>query len=323
MSGATRADPTIVDFGAHLYPDSVFPDVLYENNPLADLLGDSMRDLQVLLDRFTAGGIDVAVLSQPYYMGHDDDAETAEANDALLDIVQDSDRLFGLAALPVPAGGDVTAEEFERCLENGYSGGAIETKSAGIEPNDPELWSVYEVATDYDAPLLIHPKLDATLHPDALDDSYVLNAVFGREAGLSTAICKMIHDGVLDRFPDLKIVVHHYGGNIASMMGRLHLTLDEGRWPDRQGQVKSYREFREAFEQFHIDTCGFFGHHMPLVAAMEELPTARILFATDYPFEGRNAEELERYVSTVAEHTSETDAERILGGNALDLLANT
>ena len=103
----------------------------------------------------------------------------------------------------------------------------------------------------------------------------------------------------------------------------LHLALDDGRWPDRQDHVKPYREFREAFERFHIDTCGFFGHHAPLVAAMEEFPTERILFASDYPFEGRNGEELERYVATITDHTSETDAERILGGNALDLLAYT
>lgn len=324
MEASPRPDDivTVVDFGAHLYPESTFPHEVYDDNPLAERLGESLSDPGVLLERYATAGIDAAVLSQPYYMGHGDVRRTAEANDALLEIVEAHETFYGLAAVPVAAGGRVAAEELERCIEAGYHGGAIETKSSGVEVGDDELEQIFETAARLGAPLLVHPKLDATLHPDALDDTYVLNAIFGREVGLAASICRAIHTGVFDRHPDLKLVFHHYGGNLASMLGRIHLQLDADRWPGRQSHVKSYTEFEAQLEDHvHVDTSGFFGYGEPLEASLRELPSSNVLFGTDYPFEGRDADELAAYVDTVVRATSRTDARHVLGENALGLLA--
>lgn len=316
-------DRPVVDFGAHLYPESVFPDAVYADNPLADLLGASLYDPDVLLERYDAAGIDGAVLSQPYYMGHEDGDATARANDALLDVVTAHERFYGLAAVPVASGGHEAADELERCLDAGYDGGALETKSRGIELTDDANDPIFEVAANRGAPLLVHPKLHDTLHPDVLSDRYVLNATFGREVGLASSMCKAIHTGLFDRYPDLRLVFHHYGGNIASMLGRVHLQLDEGRWPGRQGHVKPYAEFKAQLdEHVYVDTSGFFGYETPLRASADAFPTSQILFGTDYPFEGRNAGELVDYAETVPTTVSEGAAGRILADNALDLLIN-
>jgi predicted TIM-barrel fold metal-dependent hydrolase len=323
MSARSSQSPTIVDFGAHLYPEPVFPDEVYADNPLADLLGASMYDPDVLLDRYEAAGIDAAVLSQPFYMGHEDPERTARANDALLHVVTNHEAFYGLAAVPVAAGGDAAAAELERSLDAGYNGGALETKSGGVKLADDENEPVFEVAADRDAPLLVHPKLHDTVHPDALSDRYVLNATFGREVGLATSICEAIHTGLFDRYPDLTLVFHHYGGNIASMLGRVHLQLDEGRWPGRQEHVKPYTEFKAQLdEHVSIDTSGFFGYEAPLRASADALPTSQILFGTDYPFEGRTAEELTAYTETVTTTVDAETADRIHGENALDILTN-
>jgi predicted TIM-barrel fold metal-dependent hydrolase len=46
------------------------------------------------------------------------------------------------------------------------------------------------------------------------------------------------------------------------------------------------------------------------------------VFGTDYPFEPRNEAELTELVGTVERTASRTDAERVLSGNALDLLVD-
>lgn len=305
------------DFGAHLHPKSVLPEAFAKYEPY---LGPHHTDVDAYERWHDEAGIDGAAFSQPFYMGHADLEATAAANDALLREIGSSERYCGLAAIPTAAGGESAAKEFERCLQQGYRGGALATKSDGIELNDAAVEPILEVADRSGAPILVHPKLDESLHPDALDDRYRLNAIFGREAALAESICKVIHDGVLDRYPDLDLVYHHFGGNIASMLGRVHLQLDAGRWPN-QDHVKDFGEFkRQLAERVYVDTSGFFGYRAPVRDALEELAASQILFGTDSPYEPRTTTEGRQFVETISDVASDVDASQILASNALELL---
>lgn len=312
----------VVDFGAHLHPEATIPDEV-RNRPLTEHLGALEYDADALSEFFDAGGIDRAVLSQPYFMGHGDAAATAAANDALREVFDANDRYYGLAAVPVAAGGDAAAAEFTRCLDAGYHGGGIETNSAGVELTSPELEPVLEVADETGAPLFVHPKLHDSLHPDVLDDDYLLNAIVGREAALLESICKVVHQDVFARYPDLNLVYHHLGGNLGATMGRIALQLDRGRWPGRQDHVKPFEEFRAELEaHVHVDTAGFFAYRTPFEAAVEELPVENVLLGTDTPYEPRTAAELSRFVDVVDETLPREDARKVLFENAMDLLVN-
>ncbi|RQH02380.1 amidohydrolase family protein [Natrarchaeobius oligotrophus] len=313
----------IVDFGGHLHPTdpeafAYYHDFIEEND------GSTIcRDAQAVRRRYANAAVDYAVLSQPYFMGYGDADETAAANDELLRIVEEFDEFFGLAAVPTAAGGKAAANELERSLEAGYHGGAIETKSDGIELIDDELEPVFRVAEKHDAPLLVHPKLHDSLHEDVLDDTWRLNAIFGREVALCESICKVIHEGVLDRHPELNLVYHHTGGNLAAMLDRVRLQLDDDLWPGLD-DVVSYQEFEAAFEtRIYVDTSGYDGSPAVLRRTLEALPSSHVLFGTDFPYETRTPETFESLVTSVTETCSESDSERILGENALELLANT
>lgn len=309
------------DFGAHLYPASVYPAQI-RDGPMGELLGARMSDPDRVRSLYEAAGIDQAVLSQPYYMGSADVDSVQTANDALLDTVQDYDMFYGLAAIPVAAGGNAAAAEFERALEGGYHGGAVETKTDGVELTDEALEPVFEVAQRHDAPLLVHPKLDDSLHSQVLDDTYLLNATFGREVALSESISKVIHQSVLDKYPGLNLVFHHLGGNIAGMLGRVALQLDPGRWPGQEAVV-TYDEFRRCLEnRIYLDTAGFFGAESPLETVSNELPASQLVFGTDYPFEPRDDEELARLNDVIDRPFSPSEAEQIRSENAAELLIN-
>ncbi|NHN42994.1 amidohydrolase [Halorubellus sp. JP-L1] len=309
-----------IDFGAHLFPLDTFPEPI-DNGPVRDVIGPMLHDPDHLLETYAAAGISHAALSQPYYMGHEDADAVATANDALLDIVDAHEAFYGLAAIPVSAGGDAAAREFERALDAGYNGGALETKTNGVELTDDALEAVFDVAEARDAPILVHPKLHESLHPDALSDDWKLNAIFGREAALSESISKVIHEGVLDRHPDLDLVYHHLGGNIASMLGRIHIQLDDGRWPGQE-RVKPYDAFLEQLrDRIYLDSSGFFGYEAPLRNALDAVPASNVLFATDYPFEPRDDAELSSFVDTV-ETVAPDDADAVLHDNAERLLTN-
>ena len=317
LTATDDRDFPIIDFGAHLVTD--VPEWM---EGVDERIGPVHHDAELAIDRAERAGVDKLVLSQPPFMGHEDADRTAEANDDLLETIDRYDQLYGLAALPVGAGGEAAAEEFQRCLDRGYNGGALETESNGIKLSDNELEPVFEVAAKADAPIFVHPKLNDSLGPGALDDRFQLNAIFGREVALSESIFELIHMGILDDHPDLNLVFHHLGGNIAAMLGRVHLRLDEGRWPGQE-HVLPFEEFKATLEsRVYLDTSAFFGYHAPVQAAVQELPASQLLFGTDAPYEPRSSEEFTRLADTVLDLTSDTDAEAILGGNALDLLAN-
>ncbi|SFR64356.1 amidohydrolase family protein [Halogeometricum limi] len=321
MPYTARADREfpIIDFGAHLVTD--VPEFM---EPLDDRIGPVHTDPEATIDRYKNAGIDRLVLSQPPFMGSTDVERTRNANDDLMDIVEGDDDLYGLAALPVGASGGEAADELERCLDRGYNGGALETMSNGTKLTDEEVRPVLEVADREGAPLLVHPKIDVSLHPevDVLDDKYRLNAVFGREAALSQSILEVVHMGILDDYPDLNLVFHHLGGNIASMMGRVHLHHILGRWPGQE-HIESFDDFKQKLEsRVFVDTSGFYGYHAPIRTTLEEFPSSQVLFGTDAPYEARDADELSRFATTVLDVASDTDSEAVLSGNALRLLAN-
>lgn len=309
-----------IDFGAHLYPADSFP-ALLSGTPIHERLGSRVTDPERLRELYDEAGIDGAVLSQPFYMGSGNHDATAAANDALCTVVDEYERFYGLGSIPVAAGGDVAAEEFERVLDLGLHGGAVETKTDGIELTDSAYEPVFEVASATGAPVFVHPKLNGSIHPDAFPDDLRLNAIFGREMALAESISKVIHDGVFERYPDLTLIYHHFGGNLASMLGRIHLQLDPGRWPG-QDHVEPYEEFHARLtESICVDTSGFFGYDAPLRTTLDELPASQVLFGTDYPYEPRDASELASFVDSV-ERVVDGDGEDVLSRNAKRVLAN-
>lgn len=317
----TAYSEPVVDFGAHLYPREVFPEE-YVGTPFQDAIGPVHHSPDEFVEWFRAGGIDQAVVSMPYYMGHDDLEAVSNANDALLAAVTRHDRLYGLCSIPVGAGGTAAAAEFERCLDAGFHGGALPTKADGRELVDESLQPVLSVAARRGAPLLVHPKLHDSLHPGALDDEYLLNAIFGREMALAESICKVIHDDVFDRYDGLNLVYHHLGGNLGAMIGRIHLQLDPGRWPGRQESVTAYDSFvAQLREHVYMDTSGFFGYSRPLETALSAVPPSNVMFGTDAPYEPRSAAELSLFIETVDGVVASEDTGAVFGETALDLLA--
>lgn len=322
MSANDTPDATIIDFGSHIHPTN--PE---EFEGFREFIETSdgraiHSDMDVLVERYEQSGIDGAVLSTPFFMGNGDLERVRHGNDVLKETVEGHDDYYMLGAIPTAAGGEAAAEEFERCLDEGFHGGALETKTDGIELHHEEVEPIFEVADRTGAPILVHPKLMESLHPEVLDDTWRLNAIFGREVALAESICKVIHEGVLERYPNLHLVYHHNGGNIASMLGRIHLQLREGYWPGLEA-VLPYDAFRRQLEErIYLDSAGYYGYHSPFQATLEEFPSSQLLFATDFPYETRVPEEFQKIVTSIRDISSGPDSRRILGGNALDLLVN-
>ena len=179
--------------------------------------------------------------------------------------------------------------------------------------------SGWKLGAQLDAPLFVHPALVPTGYEHLKD--YDLPRVLGREVDLTVATTRLIAGGIFDRYPNLKIVMAHFGGGIAAVKDRL---VAKGY---RFGTLK--RAFGEYYDMVYFDMAGFEGGTVALNCALKGIRPERLVFASDYPqdFTGVNTDtgkgmtELRNYIETIRKlPLGEQSKEDILGGTAARLL---
>jgi len=138
---------------------------------------------------------------------------------------------------------------------------------------------------------------------------------------LTVATPRLIAGGILDRFPELKLIIAHFGGGIATVKDRL---LAKGY---RFGTLK--RSFADYFDMLYFDLAGFEGGLPALHCALQGIRPERIVFASDYPQDftgvntdtGKGMQELRNYIATIRKlPLGEETKEGILGITAMALL---
>ena len=236
-----------------------------------------------------AAGIDVQILSHGAPSAQKLDAETGPgvakaANDRLHEICRAfPGRFEGFAALAT-ADPKTAADELERAVTKlNFKGAMIHGLTGGeLFFDDRRFWPVFERAQALDVPLYIHP---ANPHPAVVEiylkdyaEKYpgLLNAGWGFTMETATAGIRIVLSGVLDAYPDVKIILGHLGETLPFLLWRIDLALNR---PGNDGIA-----FRDAFcSHFYVTTSGFFSDPA-LLLCIQEMGVDRILFAVDYPF---------------------------------------
>jgi predicted TIM-barrel fold metal-dependent hydrolase len=228
-------------------------------------------------------------------------------------------RFIGLAQAPVLEG-QTAYDELRRAVRDlGLRGVTITSQVAGLSLDSPKLYGLYEQVCDLDVPIFVHPALVPTGY-EHLND-YDLPRVLGREIDLTVATTRLIAGGIFDRFPNLKIVMGHFGGGIAAVKDRL---VAKGY---RFGTLK--RPFAEYYDKLYFDMAGFEGGLTALSCGVLGIRPDRLVFASDYPQDftgvntdtGRGMKDLRDYIQAVRKlPLDDATKEAILGGTAERLL---
>jgi predicted TIM-barrel fold metal-dependent hydrolase len=293
--------------------------MLKEGGLPATTMHRRLYDLDLQLEDMDEAGVDISVLSCLLGWSAPLD-ECRFINDDLAAIQQRYPRRFvGLAQSPVLEG-TAALDELRRAIRDlGLRGATITSQVRGLSLDSPQLYDFYEKVCELEVPIFVHPALVPTGYEHLKD--YDLPRVLGREVDLTVATARLIAGGVFDRFPDLKIVMAHFGGGIAAVKERL---VGKGY---RFGTLK--RPFGEYFDMVYFDMAGFEGGLAALNCALQSIRPQRLVFASDYPQDftgvntdtGRGMKELRGYIDAVRRlDLNEEIKEAILGGTAARLL---
>jgi len=183
-----------------------------------------MMDAARMLVEARAEGIDHLVLS-PWVQVLPGGLPLPEArrrcevhNAALAQLVdQDPRHLSGLAAVPIDHPSEAAAMLVSAC-EMGLSGIEVAAGSAGYlgDPSLEPLWSAAEARR---AIVFVHPAT----HGMALSElgSHYLWNTLGNPFETTIAAAHLVLGGVLERHPDLRVLLAHGGGALPALVGRL------------------------------------------------------------------------------------------------------
>jgi aminocarboxymuconate-semialdehyde decarboxylase len=214
-----------------------------------------------------------------------------------------------LGTVPLGAGGDAAADELSHCITHlGLKGAEVLAHVNDSELSDPAFEPFWARAEQLGAVIFIHPA--AFTEPRRFGHHYFSNLI-GNPLDTTIALHHLIFDGVLERYPDLKIIAAHGGGFLPAYSGR----IDHG-WgarSDAHGSLPKPPGFY--LRKIYFDTIVFTPHQLAALAAV--FGVEKLLLGTDYPYDMGEYDPL-GHIESVTSFTP-ADAALIAGGNARTL----
>lgn len=247
------------------------------------------------------------------------------ANDELAELVLKYPHRFaaGIATLPM---NDIDAalSEAQRAIRDlRLRAVEIYTDIAGQPLDAPQFMPLYEMMADLDRPIFIHPLREMTI-PDYAGEKnsrYRVWTKLGWPYATALAMTRLVYGGVLEKYPELKIVTHHCGGLIPFLAGRIDWNDDFNEMCMGHRDINLKEKALNYYRRFYYDTA-VNGHTAALQCGREFAGIDRMVFATDMPFDNQQGRRLIRDTIASVEQMGLNDEEKakVYRNNAINLL---
>jgi 5-carboxyvanillate decarboxylase len=229
------------------------------------------------------------------------------ANDYLADAIKKYPTRYGGFASFAPQDPASAAKEIDRAINQLKLNAILVNGHTNGEYLDaPKFWPILEAAEAVKTPLYIHPRVANPACSPALANtlSSLAHAPWGYPTEVSLHVLRLMLNGVLDRFPNLQLIIGHDGEGLPWW----HYRIDY--WTRSLKLKKKPSEYLAT--QIMITTSGM-NHHPALEYCHEVLGPDRIMFASDYPYQPEMNEAAD-FMN--AAPLPPADVEKIAHGNA-------
>jgi aminocarboxymuconate-semialdehyde decarboxylase len=182
------------------------------------------------------------------------------------------------------------AEARRAVNELGAGGVQIFTSVAGRPLDEKAFEPIFATMAELDLPIWLHPARTASMpdYPEEQKSRFEMWWCFGWPYDTSVAMVRMVFCGLLDRYPQLKIVTHHLGGMIPYYDGRVGpgLAVLGARTSDEDYSKilpSLKRPHLDYMHDFYGDTALFGGGIHAVRCGLEFFGAEHVVFATDTP----------------------------------------
>lgn len=196
-------------------------------------------------------------------------------NEQLGETVQENcDRLSGLVSVPLQDGPSAARELEHGVTQIGAVGVVIAANVDNVNLGEVPLDDFWAAAVELDVPVFIHPTQPS--QPLRTRKHSMLQIVQFTYDTTAT-VGSLIFNGVLDRFPTLKLILSHGGGYFPYQVGRFDRIYKNMQTPSTPAQAPS-----AYLRQFYYDTILYDAAAIKFLRDL--VGVDRLLMGTDYPF---------------------------------------
>lgn len=209
-------------------------------------------------------------------------------------------------------------KELERSInELDCRGVTIASNQKGRGLDSPEYFPLYAKLVEHDLPIFIHPTHWKS-YPLAGDENWMMT-LFGWPFDTTQAVWRLIFGGVLDRYPSLKIVMHHCGGMFPYFAQRVEKSFTTDEKTDLRNKLP--RHISEYWNNIYGDTA-LDGTAAAFPCGYAFFGPDRMMFGTDYPFGPEEGADFirENLTGVKSMKIPAENMQKILGENARKLL---
>jgi aminocarboxymuconate-semialdehyde decarboxylase len=288
--------PLVVDFHAHMLEEEVSRRSagrtvlsgfgMRENSAARTSPGTrmwaQMTDPAVRIADMDAAGVDVSVVSSSsvnqgtsWADPSTDLAMSRRCNDRIAEWLQQyPDRLVGCCQIPLQDV-DLALAELERAVSKlGHRVVNTSSNYGGIYLGEATFTPFWEAVRDLDVTVWIHPEGST----DLWLQKYSMWNSLGQPIEETKVIASLVYEGVLERYPELKIVISHGGGYLPHYFGRLDRNVTN--MPESARNIT--RKPSDYLRSLYFDSCVY--EAGTFEALVKRVGADRVVFGSDYPF---------------------------------------
>ena len=211
-----------------------------------------------------------------------------------------------------PKDPDWSLNEIDRCLDMGLWGWHTHSNFGDAYLDERRFWPILKKCEALDMPIYIHPAVTAA--KDLRTFGICLAAPsFGFTVDTIWCFMRMIHRGVFDEFPNLKIILGHYGEGLPFFYDRVNAAYRQGfGMPDPEiGTYKNEPGYYIGKNLWATSS----GNFLPqaLYLTKDVMGIDKVMVATDHPYE-----DVPKGIDMIRkdDKLSEEEKTAFLGGNA-------
>ena len=280
------------------------------------------KEFDIVLDErlslMDAQGVDMEVLSiNPWW--YRKERELVEKviqiqNEKLAELcAKKPDRLAAFASLALQFP-DLAVQQLETAVKKyGLRGAAIGGNVAGVDFSEVKFHPIWAKAEELAVTLFIHPQSPPQLASRYKGNGWLSN-VIGNPLDTTIALQHLIFEGVLDKYPTLKVCAAHGGGYLPSYAPR----SDHGCFISPQScdpSIVLKKKPTEYLNQLYFDSLVFTSEALRHIVA--QVGSSQIMIGTDAPIPW-NEHPVDHIMGTAT--LSDKQKVAILGGNAAKML---
>lgn len=211
------------------------------------------------------------------------------ANDEMAELVlKYQDRFVAAIALLPMNNIEAAMKEADRAInELGFRGIYLHSNINGKPLDSPEFRPFFEKMAKYDLPIYIHPWRgdDFADYKTEKTSKYMIASIFGWPYETTAAMTRLVFSGILEKYPNLKVITHHCGGMVPYYEQRIlqHYGFQDRNYRKEAAYLHELTKAPLAYYKMFYNDTAIHGNTPALMLAYHFWGADHLLFGADMP----------------------------------------